>query len=106
MNNKNTNTDNNLEHFREVVEMLINNSLLLSYKEKEDFVQLLPMLDKGELLELFGLLVNAKENTRDILHELVEKYPDVVKQLSDYQKTALKEIFSFERNSMRAQFLA
>ncbi len=105
MKNKNTKTDNNLGHFREVVEMLINNSLLLSHKEKKDFIQLLPMLNKKELLELFGLLVNAKENTHDILTELVEKYPDVVKQLSDYQKNALKEIFSFERNLMKTKLI-
>lgn len=102
MENKNTES---VGHFREVVEMLIKNSLLLSHKEKEDFIQLLPMLNKGELLELFGLLVNAKENTHDILTELVEKYPDVVKQLSHYQKKALKDIFSFERNVMKTKLI-
>ncbi|MCD6109484.1 hypothetical protein J7J83_01885 [bacterium] len=83
--------------FREVIELLLENSLLLSFKEKKEFSQLLPMLNRDELMELFGLLVHAKKNVGNIIDELVSKYPQVVKELSSYQKNALKTIFKYER---------
>jgi len=87
--------------FREVIELLLENSLLLSFKEKKEFSQLLPMLNRDELMELFGLLVHAKKNVGNIIDELVSKYPQVVKELSSYQKNALKTIFKYERGLLK-----
>jgi len=97
MENKNT------QAFREIIILLLESSLILSFKEKEEFTSLLPMLDQGELMELFGLLVNSKKHVDDIVGNLVNKYPQVVRQLSSYQKNALRSIFKYERALLKTK---
>lgn len=102
MKNKNTET---VLAFREIVEVLIDNSTLLSFNEKKEFKQLTPMLDMGELLELFRLLVNSKENSDRILNDLAKAYPDVVKELDKHQVSVLKNLFKTERDVLKTNII-
>lgn len=102
MQNQNTET---LLEFRKIVEVLIDNSTLLSFNEKKEFKQLTPMLDMGELLELFRLLVNSKEKSDKILNDLAKVYPDVVKELDKHQVSTLKHLFKTERDVLKTNII-
>lgn len=100
MKNKNTET---LLAFRDIVEVLIDNSMLLSFDEKTEFKGLTPMLDMGELLELFRLLVDSKDNSDKILNNLAKMYPDVVAELDQHQVATLKGLFKTERDVLKTE---
>lgn len=102
MQNKNTET---LLAFRDIVDVLIENSTLLSFDEKKEFKGLTPMLDMGELLELFRLLVNSKENSDKILNDLARMYPDVVRELDQHQVSTLKNLFKTERDVLKTNII-
>jgi len=101
---KNKNTESRLA-FREIIDVLIDNSILLSFNEKKEFKQLTPMLDMGELLELFRLLVNSKDNSDRILNDLARMYPDVVKDFDKDQILVLKRLFKTERNILKTNII-
>lgn len=86
---------------REVVKLLINNSMLLSLQEKRDVSALTPLLNRQELTELFELLLGSKRRTEHILDDLAAVYPGVIKDLEGYQVNALKTIFKDERDFLK-----
>ena len=86
---------------REVVNLLIENSLLLSVEEKQNFSNLTPLLDRQELTELFQLLLGSKRRTDNILDDLAAEYPEVVQDLDAYQKDALQNVFKDERDILK-----
>lgn len=90
-------TSETLLAFRDIVNILIDNSLLLSFKEKQEFITLTPLLDLSELMELFRLLVGAKANTEDVIKNLARDYPSVLKDLDKFQVDTLKNVFKGER---------
>lgn len=102
MKNKNTET---LLAFRDIVDVLIENSILLSFEEKGEFKGLTPMLDMGELLELFRLLVDSKDNSDRILNDLAKIYPDVVTELDQHQVATLKSLFKTERDVLKTNII-
>ena len=86
-----------LEAFHDIVNILIDNSLLLSLEEKSEFTMLTPLLDQAELMELFRLLVGAKASTEDILQNLAKDYPAALKDMDKFQIDTLKSVFKGER---------
>jgi hypothetical protein len=102
MQNKNT---ENLSAFRDIVNVLIDNSLLLSFEEKANFKQLTPMLDMRELTELFRLLVDSKENSDKILNDLAEQYPEVAEELEKHNTKTIKNLFKAERNIFKTNII-
>lgn len=95
---ENTDTEKAL---REVVRLLLNNSMLLSPEEKSDISALVPLLNRQELTELFQLLLGSKRRTEHILDDLAAQYPEVTRDLQDYQMTALKTVFKDERDVLK-----
>ncbi len=95
---ENTDTEKAL---REVVKLLLDNSLLLSLEEKRDISELMPLLNKQELTELFQLLLGSKRRTDNILNDLSAQFPDVMKDLDEYQMHALKTVFKDERDVLK-----
>lgn len=102
MQNKNT---ENLLAFRDIVNVLIDNSLLLSFEEKQNFKDLTPMLNMGELMELFRLLVDSKEKSDSILNDLVQKYPDIAGEFDLYEEKSLKSVFKSERDVLKTNII-
>ncbi len=86
--------------FREIVVILIRNSLLLSMKEKEEFMSVIPNLGLGDLMEMFGLLVGSKRKVDDILKTLALEYPQVVKDLDKFQIEMIKKIYKAKRKAV------
>lgn len=86
--------------FREIVTVLLQNSLLLSVKEKDEFLRLIPTLKLSDLMEMFGLLVGSKRNVDDILKTLALEYPKVVKDLDKFQIETLKKIYKAQRTAV------
>ena len=89
-----------LESFRDIVKLLIQNSLLLSLDEKAEFIQTLPALELEDVRELFTLLVGAKKNIDEILDTLARDYPEVHKNLDEFQMNALKKIYKAQRKAL------
>ncbi|MBA4336393.1 hypothetical protein C0416_01280 [bacterium] len=101
---QNKNTENTLV-FRDIVNVLIDNSLLLSFEEKANFKNLTPMLDMSELLELFGLLAQSKENSDKILNDLAEEYPGIAEELEKYNTKTINSLFKTERNILKTDII-
>jgi hypothetical protein len=95
---ENTDTEKAL---REVVKLLLDNSMLLSLEEKRDVSDLMPLLNRQELTELFQLLLGSKRRTENILNDLAAEYPNVIKDLDEYQMKALKTVFKDERDVLK-----
>ena len=83
---------------REVVDLVIQNTLLLSLEEKKEFTNLTPTLSIRELRELLKLLIKSNKNTDNILKSLEKKHPQVVKELDKYHKEILSSLFKEERS--------
>lgn len=86
---------------REVVILLLDNCMLLSVEEKQNIGELIPLLNKNELTELFQLLLGSKRRTNNILEDLAAEYPAVMYDLDEYQKETLKTVFKDERDVLK-----
>jgi cAMP phosphodiesterase len=90
---------------REIVNILIDNSLLLTAEEKQNFMDLTPTLDVDELTELFNLLVDSKRNIEDILTEIAHNFGNAAKQLTKFHLSTVREIFKNEREVFKTTYL-
>jgi len=86
---------------RDIVKLLIDNSMLLSLKEKQDISALTPQLNRQELTELFQLLLGSKRRTDNIIDDLAAEYPQVVRDLEEYQLRTLQNVFKDERDILK-----
>jgi len=91
--------------FKDIVNVLIDNSLLLSFEEKTNFKNLTPMLDIGELTELFRMLVDSKGNSDKILNDLAKDYPEVIAELDKYHGSTIKNLFKTEREMLKTNII-
>lgn len=89
--------EKNLLAFREVVELLIQNSLLLSFEEKKEFTTMTKVLGFGDLKELFRILVGSRKDVDRILATISRDFPRVEKKLNNFQRNLIKKIFKGER---------
>lgn len=90
---------------RDIVKLLIDNSLLLALKEKQDIIALTPLLNRQELTELFQLLLGSKRRTANIVDDLAALYPEVVKDLEEYQLKTLQNVFKDERDILKISLI-
>lgn len=90
---------------REIVNILVDNSLLLKKDEKSNFIQLLPMLNFEELKQLFTLLVDSKKSMEDILHDIANYFENAAKRLTDFHRLTVKDIFQGDRAAFKAAYL-
>jgi hypothetical protein len=95
-----TDTQEKLEIFRQIVDMMIENSLLLSIDEKNEFLAETPNLDMDSLYELFNLLTGAKNKIDEVLRELAENSPGIMEKLDEFQIETLKIIFKEQRDAL------
>ncbi|MFC1647624.1 hypothetical protein ACFL10_01360 [Patescibacteria group bacterium] len=93
------------EALRDIVKLLIDNSLLLSLKEKQNITALTPLLNRQELTELFQLLLGSKRRTANIIDDLAAEYPEVVKDLEQYQLKTLQNVFKDERDILKISLI-
>ncbi|MBN1494338.1 hypothetical protein JW911_01225 [Candidatus Peregrinibacteria bacterium] len=89
-----------LNTFRQIVDMMIENSLLLSIDEKQEFLAETPTLGMESLFELFNLLTGAKNKIDDVLKELAENSPGIMEKLDEFQIETLKIIFKEQRDAL------
>jgi len=89
-----------LNTFREIVELLVNNCLILSIQEKQEILKMTPTLELVDLIEIFNLLTGAKTNVDDILSSLAKDYPQVMDDLNEYQIKTLKSIYKGRREAL------
>lgn len=87
--------------FREIITILIQNSLLLSIKEKEEFLSATLNMELNGLIEMFNLLVRSRRNVDDILIALAIEYPQVAKELDTFQKETIKNIYKAQRHALK-----
>jgi len=93
-------TGEKLNIFRQIVNMMIENSLILSLDEKSEFLAETPHLDIDSLYELFNLLTGAKNKIDDVLNELAENSPGILEKLDEFQIETLKIIFKEQRDAL------
>jgi hypothetical protein len=84
--------------FREVVELLIQNSLLLSFEEKQEFTGMVKVLGFDDLKELFRILVGSRKDVDKILTTISRDFPEVEKKMNKFQRNIIKKIFKGERD--------
>jgi len=94
------NNEQKVQSLREIVDVLIQTSLLLSFQEKQEFLKETPALDFASLLELFNILTTSKRDVDEILNDIATSDPDIMNKLNNFQIQTLKSVFKEARTSL------